>query len=59
MDREAAAKQMKMLKSKGKAAHKAGKREVAIAFKHGAARLARQLKATAPRKSKKQEEAKA
>jgi len=59
MDREAVAKQMKQLKLKGKAAHKAGKREVAISFKHGAARLSRQLKATAPRGAKKAEEAKA
>lgn len=50
MDREAISKQMKSLKSKAKAARKAGKRDEAIAFSHGSARLHRRLKATGPKK---------
>jgi hypothetical protein len=56
MDREAAAKQMKALKAKSKAARKSGKRELALTFRYGADRLNRQLKATAPRNVKKAEE---
>ncbi len=52
MDREAATKQMKALKGKSKAARKAGKRAQALAFRNGAARLQRKLKATAPRPKK-------
>lgn len=57
MDREAATKQMKALKAKAKAARKGGKRELAAAFRSGAARVQRKLKATAPRGGKKKEEA--
>ena len=45
MDREALNKAMKALKSKSKAARKAGKKDQAAAFKNGASRLLRQIKA--------------
>lgn len=57
MDREAASKQMKALKSKAKAARKAGKRDIARTFQNGVARLTRKLKASAPRTKKSDAEA--
>ena len=59
MDREAAVKQMKSMKTKAKAARKGDKRNLAGDFRRAAKRLARQLRATAPRVAKKAEEAKA
>ncbi len=57
MDREAALKKMKLLKTKAKAARKAGKRDVSMMFRRGEKRLSRALRATAPRPTKAKEEA--
>ncbi len=48
MDREAVTQQMKTLNGKAKAARGEGKKEPAAQFRHGAKRLQRRLKATAP-----------
>lgn len=45
MDRDALNKAMKAMKSKSKAARKAGKKELAASFKNGASHLLRKLKA--------------
>lgn len=55
MDREALKTQMKAFKTKAKAARKAGKDDAAEAFKNRERRLARELRATAPRDVKKAE----
>lgn len=55
MDREAMQAQMKAFKTKAKAARKAGKADIAAAFKNRERRLSRELRATKPREVKKAE----
>ncbi len=57
MDREAAMSQAKVLKDKARAARKAGKKQLAKAFKQGSKRLRRKLRATAPKTTAKKDEA--
>lgn len=52
MDTETIKKQHKVLKNKAKAAKKEGKRQIAVGFARGAARLERMLKAANPKKKR-------
>ena len=56
MDREAVVKKLKMMKSKAKAARKAGKRDQALTFKYSMQRLQRTLNASEVKVRKKKSE---